>query len=235
MNMRMRQLGSQARRMALFAAATLGLIAAVNLAILVTAAWNRSAPDAELVLTEREIAARDGLFSEDSGRFVRLRIRQQDKCGAFPCEPSWLDEAKRAELDIRPDVPRKDEGMKRALLVLELRDGEPGDGEARESRLFLADAGLDAHALRRRHPDRTRYAVTPGLLRCWTWRDAEGKSRPHCSAALERESLFVPLDFADDFAALKAGRPVTLRLAFGRRLTPWVKELRANIARLYRN
>ena len=122
MNMRMRQLGSQARRMALFAAATLGLIAAVNLAILVTAAWNRSAPDAELVLTEREIAARDGLFSEDSGRFVRLRIRQQDKCGALPCEPSWLDEAKRAELDIRPDVPRKDEGMKRALLVLELRD-----------------------------------------------------------------------------------------------------------------
>ena len=226
MNARLWKSIPEVRRTRLLTAATLGLVITVNLAMLAGVTWNRSTQDAELVLTEREIAPQDGLFSEDSGRFVRLRIRQ-DTCGTSPCEPSWLDEAKRAELDIRPDVPRKDGGRKRVLLVLELRDGEPGDGEARESRLFLADAGLDARALRRRHPDRTRHAVTPGFLRCWTWHDAGEKPRPHCSATLERESLFVPLDFADDFAALKAGRPVTLRLAFGRRLTPWVKELRA--------
>ena len=276
-------MSARMRRALRYTAAVLLLIAACNGVILSRVAKNRAAPDAELALSGREVAAQSGLF-EDSGRFVRLRHQ-------YICAPEetqlwyngrfhpWLDAGKLAELGYRnldapkePPFPRYPD--RKVWVVLEL-DGpayaryvahyeafhdraaaalaaESGPGEARnralanleeaerylrkareeDSRLVLIDAGLDAATLRRQYPNRTRYAILPGRIRLTIWykRDAQDKItwRFDPRVTLEPNTVFVPLQFADAFAAIDRNKEKNahLLLAVGARREPWVKDLR---------
>ncbi|QKT02784.1 DUF4824 family protein [Ectothiorhodospiraceae bacterium 2226] len=76
----------------------LGLLVLVNGAVLAGAAWNRAgAPDAELLLTERELPlAYNWRSGENSG--VRLALTLAREAGS----PRWLDEGKLRELGFEP-------------------------------------------------------------------------------------------------------------------------------------
>jgi hypothetical protein len=101
--------------------------------------------------------------------------------------------------------------------------------EARSSRLFAVDAGLDHTALRNRYPDRGRYAIVRGQVR------PTGMQGNTAGAGyidnLNAQSVNVPLAWR---GALEGVQPETyglpLRevkhfdatLAFGQRLEPWL-------------
>lgn len=106
-----------------------------------------------------------------------------------------------------------------------------------DSRLFLVDAGLDAQELRQRYPKRDQYIIVPGQAKIrWNSRRTAGEPRFYSWISIERDEIFVPLEFSAAFAGLvqqaqarKDGRPLQFqaRLAFGQKLEPWIKELRA--------
>jgi len=212
----MKRLASQAAL-----ASACALIVVTNIALLSTAAWNRRGePEAELTLTERELALPAARQDEGSGLELSLvlthrapgmvrRTARWKRHELPPFDYGWLDRTKLRELGFRidldpsePDAPEHYEHAmaRRAYLVVEydgaawkrwLADREkqlrelrrrveegaalPGDlADARamlaldrtmRSRLFPVDAGMDADALRRRYPDRRRFAVVAALLR----------------------------------------------------------------------
>ena len=106
-----------------------------------------------------------------------------------------------------------------------------------DSRLFLVDAGLDAQELLQRYPKRDQYIIVPGQAKIrWNSRRAAGEPRFYSWISIERDEIFVPLEFSAAFAGLvqqaqarKDGRPLQFQahLAFGQKLEPWIKELRA--------
>lgn len=99
------------------------------------------------------------------------------------------------------------------------------------SRLFAIDAGLDAHALRERYADRSRFAVVAGRVRP-TLSGAEGKRQVlGYVRTMSVERVNVPLEFLPVFEALgptrtygrDAQRPrFEATVAYGRRLEPWL-------------
>jgi hypothetical protein len=108
--------------------------------------------------------------------------------------------------------------------------------ESEASRLFVIDAGLDAEALRARHPDRRRTAIVAGRIRPG-WHDPRAKTPPHgYIERLDAATVNVP-------QALRAAVPrdagshrrapesaasrFEAEIAFGRRLEPWLRQLRA--------
>lgn len=109
-----------------------------------------------------------------------------------------------------------------------------------DSRLYVVDVGLDAQELRQHHSSKERYAIVPGQLRVW-WDRGHKQNKPQwfSSITLDRERIFVPLEFAGPLARCaqqmqkvpsggKTGASgCRVRLAFGTRLEPWVKELHA--------
>jgi hypothetical protein len=100
---------------------------------------------------------------------------------------------------------------------------------SRNSRLFVADAGLDAAALRAKYPDRTRYAIVRGQVRPELF---ERENYSGYIAGLSVESINVPFALREIFAgAEKAGEldqpnlaPFEAVVAFGGRFEPWILE-----------
>lgn len=107
--------------------------------------------------------------------------------------------------------------------------------EQNESRLFIIDAGLDENSLRQQYSDRTHYAIVRGSVRpVFVWTGKSSKlygmvTAVHC------QSIHVPLLFRSTFAAANfaragspawrrdvAKKPLTVQVAFGRRLEPWI-------------
>ena len=128
------------------------------------------------------------------------------------------------------------EARNRALANFEEAEKYLRKAREEDSRLVLIDAGLDAAALRRHYPDRARYAILPGRVRLGisSNRYAQGKItwRFAPKVSLASNTVFVPLRFADAFAAIdrpdaKNAKNARLRLAVGSRLEPWVRDLRA--------
>jgi hypothetical protein len=101
----------------------------------------------------------------------------------------------------------------------------------RSSRLFAVDAGLDREALRGRFGDRARYAIVHArILPTWLQR-TNGKGATGFIADLGAATINVPLEMrgvfedvapAGDSAPQATGRRFEARLAFGRRLEPWL-------------
>jgi hypothetical protein len=100
------------------------------------------------------------------------------------------------------------------------------DEQHRRSRLFIVDAGPDLQPLRRKYPDKTRYALVRGHV------DIEVCGREHrrflCGeiADLEVPTVNVPLALRPVFEGARADRSTQVRytaeFAFGRRLEPWL-------------
>jgi hypothetical protein len=114
------------------------------------------------------------------------------------------------------------------------------------SRLFFVDAGVDAAALRRRYPDRSRYVIVPARLRMysdWRRRNPGEKAEWRLRGRLEQvlvDRLHVPRDLAGKLPSepgksrIQPGytyynpkAPARVRyqarIAVGRRLEPWIK------------
>ena len=124
------------------------------------------------------------------------------------------------------------EARNRALANFEEAERYLRKAREEDSRLVLIDAGLDAAALRRHYPDRARYVILPGRVRLGISanRYAQGKItwRFDPRVTLEPNTVFVPLQFADAFAAIDRNKAKNARLllAVGARLEPWIKDLR---------
>lgn len=131
----------------------------------------------------------------------------------------------RAEVETRRIAPAK-EGLQDAEEHLHQM-------QEKNSRLFVVDAGLDAEVLRRHYPGRQQYAIVPGRVHIW-WNAPQQQKEPefYSRFVLERERIFVPLDFAPQLALLKedvaseeqgrAKRGAVVQLAFGTHLQPWI-------------
>jgi len=132
-----------------------------------------------------------------------------------------LDRAVKAAKEVEA-MNARGEGTKDAQAIIERETHQ-------NSRLFAVDAALDPEALRARYPDRTRFAIVRGQVRP-AWSPAAAPS----GGMIERvnaESLNVPLELRTVFAGVEpvldggtsrhAGR-FDARVAFGRRLEPWL-------------
>lgn len=106
----------------------------------------------------------------------------------------------------------------------------------RDSRLFAIDAGLDREALRKRYPDRSRYALVPALVQMY-WHTEDHRTVAQGSInGLVNERINVASSDAQRLGlrtkwryALPDGSPdppLDVELAFGRRLEPWILSMR---------
>lgn len=106
------------------------------------------------------------------------------------------------------------------------------------SRLFVVDAGRDVAELRTLYPDQRRYAIVRGSIRVqWS---TYNKVQSHWEGYINdvaNESVNVPLEFQSLMKAMSRGRlaglqdqdfsPFSMKLAFGKRLEPWVEFVKA--------
>ncbi len=118
---------------------------------------------------------------------------------------------------------------------------ESRDPDLTRSRLYAVDAGLDAAALRRRYPDRNRYAIVAGEVSVGQLPAADGKPGPLLGwvQGFRIDKIDVPLPLKQPFEALVAANlshlgvatpnppppPFRATIAWGRRLEPWIVDL----------
>mgnify|MGYP001163293867 CR=1 FL=1 len=104
--------------------------------------------------------------------------------------------------------------------------------ENTSSRLFVIDAGLDAHALRQKYPDRTRFMLLHGTVRP-SIRD-RGPGQPQATGYVARVGsgpVHVPHALRGPLESLRArGEPgggdrFSATLFVGQRLEPWIAEV----------
>ena len=104
--------------------------------------------------------------------------------------------------------------------------------ENTSSRLFVIDAGLDAHALRQQYPDRTRFMLLRGTVRPGI-RD-RGPGQPQATGYVARVGsgpIHVPHALRAPLESLRAsGEPgggdrFSATLFVGQRLEPWITEV----------
>ncbi len=104
--------------------------------------------------------------------------------------------------------------------------------ENTSSRLFVIDAGLDAGALRRKYPDRSRYLLLRGTVRP-SMRD-RGPGQPQMTGYITRVGsgpIHVPHALRGPLESLRArsepggGDHFSVTLAVGQRLEPWIAEV----------
>ncbi|HET9228768.1 MAG TPA: DUF4824 family protein [Thermoanaerobaculia bacterium] len=246
-------------------AAGLALIAVVNAVALAGVAWNRRGePDATVTLTERELQipwhALNDQEEEDTGLDLQLEWRARWSTA----RGEGLPAATLRELGFRLD-PGRHEPPRSAWLVMEM-DGEAWrrqieerrrevEKERREkpdsdcppgsdleemlvsgSRLVVVEAGKDRDALRRRHPDRSRFLIVPGRVDA---REVSPGVFEGAVAELGVGSIHVPLQLRpvldeivsaerlrrgmDSYVATTPGPPrFRATVAFGRRGEPWL-------------
>lgn len=141
-----------------------------------------------------------------------------------PAYRGALDRARRQDDEARAraaaapdsaDLKRRAEAAKTRLAGL----------EKEESRLFAVDAGAELAPLRARYPDRSRYAIVHAQVRPLV---LQRKSMTLLSATVELTvaQVMVPLEYRAAWergggAGAKPGS-VEVKVAFGRRLEPWV-------------
>ena len=258
------------RRAPLLAAAAAVAVGAPLLVLLASARNRAGAPEAEVVLTERELRL---VPLGEGRRWAILRLDWNRELQWQQKEPGWFDKEKLAALGFDTRLPAEDprasgfyswQPAREAFLALEY-DGpdarradsdSPGDFASR-SRLLPVDASLDAAALRARHPDRHRVLVVRAVVaaECFGRWDPRTRtlSPPFLRGRIERllvEEIELPRErraFLDALASGEArpagagattaaatagGKPsgavprYTVVLRTGRRLEPWVAEVR---------
>jgi hypothetical protein len=104
------------------------------------------------------------------------------------------------------------------------------------SRLFVIDAGRDSTALRAKYADRSHYAIVPGIVRLTTQRRGSDSVPVGYVAGLSVTAVNVPAAYREPFAsaykdsaegAPRAGK-YEVAVAFGKRLEPWIVDVRRN-------
>lgn len=161
----------------------------------------------------------------------------------------WIAEREEELLHPKPDIPLTAETMEARRKQLESE-------RVGHSRLFVIDAGNDAAELRRRYPDRSRVILADARVRLNLQRTWDEKEKTSKKAYLEGyveevlvSSIHVALDKRSVLDAIrregeKPGNVVTfsgtygeygyvpappryeIALAYGRRLEPWIEEIR---------
>lgn len=241
------------RRASPLLAAVVVLLA--NGSALLNVAGNRAGePEAEAWLTERELPLATG-SGGSAGVFLRLdwqRCSTPCTTGSLP----WLDRARLEALgfDCRtaPDSAGARDRYQRmlprpAFVVLEHdgpawqrwleaardRPAAAGEGPRSPSRLVPIDAGPDPAELRRRHPDRARFLIVPGVVAAGVELAGAGReARLVVLGRIERlavRPVHVPREKAAPLAGLRpapVGEPrYAVRLRYGPRHEPWVVEV----------
>jgi hypothetical protein len=98
--------------------------------------------------------------------------------------------------------------------------------EKENSRLFVVDAGRDLAELRAGYPDRARYAIVRGQARpSWSGERGDGPLRGYVSA-VDIAGINVPYALRPLLTESPAPWKFTAGVAFGRRLEPWIAQLR---------
>lgn len=107
--------------------------------------------------------------------------------------------------------------------------------ERESSRLFVVDAGLDASALRAAYPDRTRYAIVGGRVRPGRPEAKKPRERAGWVDSVDVAAIHVPQALRSrvpDIESDKAARGgFVARVAFGRRLEPWIAAIETTAPR----
>jgi hypothetical protein len=250
------------------------VVVVANAVALWGVAHNRTGePEAELVLTERELKVAPW-SDESTGAFLRLEW-QRSLPGSKPGWP-WFDRAKlealgfdcsRWEREARVRYGRM--VARRAYVVLEYdgpawtrwleareagsEETPPGSSRISASRLVPIDVGQDPGELRRLHPERSRHLIVPAIVGPGPTEDASGGKVAlggHIQHVLVSE-IHVPKNLATPLAALRAADAAAgpasrgdgghgsalaprhgalpryeVRLRYGKRLEPWVVEVR---------
>jgi hypothetical protein len=220
-----------------------GLLAALALVVLANAialsgvAWNRrGAPDATVILTERELKLPRNAGDDEDDTGLALELEWNPRWDSGKAAPELIPAATLHELGFELS-PLRQEPERTAWVVLEMegkawsrwlakrREGDCPPRTVSTSRLVAVDAGVSREALRRRHPDRSRFVIVPGVVR-------ETGVVPE----LRVESIHVPLRLRpvlDEIAkterlrgarAEEWPRPPRYRttVAFGQRGEPWL-------------
>jgi Domain of unknown function (DUF4824) len=134
------------------------------------------------------------------------------------------------EHELATDPERKD-GAQR----LESAQNALQSEEDQASRLFVVDAGLDQATLRQRYTDRTHYAIVHGNIRPFVIRDGASAKLYGAVTAVRCATINIPLKFratvpldpptnigAMAIARVEKNHPLTINVAFGSRLEPWI-------------
>ncbi len=227
--------------------AALALVALANAIALSGVAWNRRGePDATVTLTERELRLPRNAGDDEDDTGLALKLEWNPRWDSGKAAPELIPAATLHELGFELS-PLRQEPERTAWVVLEMegkawsrwlakrREGDcpprtdleqmEVQMEVSTSRLVAVDAGVSREALRRRHPDRSRYVIVPGVVR-------ETGVVPE----LRVESIHVPLRLRpvlDEIAKTERlrgaraedwPRPPRYRttVAFGQRGEPWL-------------
>lgn len=245
--------------------AGLALIALANAVALAGVALNRRGePDATVTLTERELRIPWSAINDEEDTGLDLQLEWNARWAAGDDTPGGLPLTTLRELGFQPAVGRT-EPPRAAWVVLEM-DGQlwqswvakrrrqveeqkreepdsdcPPGADLEQmlvsgSRLVVVDAGQDRQALRRRHPDRSRYLVVPGVVHV---QEVKPGVFAGLVSELRVESIHVPLrlrPLLDEVATAERLRlhtssfpgappqPPRYRavVSFGRRGEPWL-------------
>lgn len=123
--------------------------------------------------------------------------------------------ARAAAMPNDADLKRRADGAKNHL----------GRMEREETRLYVVDAGSDLAALRAKYPDNTRYAIVRAEIRPMLY-ERKGKSRLSAYVNLTTANIMAPLAYRDALersGGADAKSVLTeVRVAFGKRLEPWI-------------
>jgi hypothetical protein len=125
-------------------------------------------------------------------------------------------------------------GLPETKSALDSATGALEDERYRNSRLFVVDAGRDAAALRTRYSDRSRYVIAPGVVRLSTRRHGSDAVPFGYVSSLSVSAVNVPAAYRAPFASAYKestdGAPAAGKyeavVAFGKKLEPWIMELR---------
>lgn len=234
-----------------FVVAALATIVAANASVLGRAWLNRTGPpSAELTLTADDVRI-EADDADNSGIRLRLLWREPQSRRApvearpgvepgleppwrHPQEFAWFDRAKLREVGFdtsvdpnSPDAARvyQRNRERHAYVALALADRAG-------SRLEVTDAAPDAAALRARHPDSTRVAVVPAVVRLMhipARTDAQHQTAEPARLAgwVEAlvDSLHVPRPHSDVLRHLARDAPFSVVVRWGRLHEAWIKDV----------
>lgn len=97
--------------------------------------------------------------------------------------------------------------------------------EREETRLYVVDAGPDLATLRAKYPDKTRHAIVHAEIRPTVF-ERKGRVRLSAYVQLATAHIMVPLAYRNAWeqgrAAVAKPGAVEVKVAFGKRLEPWV-------------
>ena len=184
------------------------------------AAWLDEAKLLSLGFSPDEVTGDQVKYRRGRSRPVLLVLEFDGQATRQAIEKALRSDAYAAGLrDANPGKKEFENRAKHAAKALE-------EQKLRSSRLFVVDAGLDVASLRANYADRARYAIVRGQIRPG-WPDAKRpRERLGFVESVEIPAIHVPHGLKDRVPPedIRPNHlaPFTARLAFGKRLEPWI-------------